>query len=211
MEVWDKKRIRHGKVCPKNSGGVCSGHGHCGSNNKCNCFTGIDGHPTWTGTDCSLRHCPTATAWVTQHIINANDMHPTVECSNKGMCDRTTGECQCFPGYDGLACQRTACPDECNHRGSCFPERILASKAGRTYELPWDANKHTGCFCDPGYRGAACEQQECPTSADVIGGFGNEAGRDCSGRGICDYLLGQCDCFHGFYGEACDKQSVKAV
>ena len=138
-------------------------------------------------------------------------MHHTAEGSNKGICDRKSGLCTCFAGYDGLACQRATCPDDCNGRGSCFPERILAVKANRQYDTPWDANKHTGCFCDPGYRGAACEQQECPTTNDVIGGFGNEAGRDCSGRGICDYLSGICDCFAGFYGEACDKQSIKAT
>merc|ERR1712146_260964 len=138
-------------------------------------------------------------------------MHHTAECSNKGLCDRTTGICTCFPGYDGLAYQRSRCPDDCNGRGSCFPERILAIKANREYSTPWDANKHTGCFCDAGYRGASCELQECPTTADVIGGFGNEAGRDCSGRGICNYETGVCDCFTGFYGEGCDKQSLAAA
>jgi len=212
MEVWDKKRIRHrGKICPKNGDGTCSGHGYCGTNNKCNCFLGINLEPAWTGADCSLRTCPTATAWVSSSIIGPNDMHPTVECSNKGTCDRITGTCTCFPGYDGLACQRSACPMDCNGRGSCFPERILAAKASRTYETPWDANKTLGCFCDPGYRGPACEMHECPTGPDVIGGFGNEAGRDCSGRGICDYSSGTCDCFVGYYGEACDKISTKAA
>merc|ERR1712070_830982 len=175
--VWDKKRIRSGKICPKNNHGTCSGHGYCSTNNKCNCFTSINGEHTWAGADCSLRACPTATAWVSQFIVGANDMHHTAECSNKGICDHTTGTCTCFPGYDGLACQRSRCPDDCNGRGSCFPERILALKANRQYSTPWDANKHTGCFCDAGYRGAACELQECPTTADVIGGFGNEAGR----------------------------------
>merc|ERR1712146_720190 len=212
QEVWDKKRSRRkGKICPKNSDGTCSGHGYCSNNNKCSCFSGINGEPVWTGADCSLRACPTATAWVSQHIVGANDMHHTAECSNKGLCDRTTGICTCFPGYDGLACQRSRCPDDCNGRGSCFPERILAIKANREYSTPWDANKHTGCFCDAGYRGASCELQECPTTADVIGGFGNEAGRDCSGRGICNYETGVCDCFTGFYGEGCDKQSLAAA
>lgn len=41
-----------------------------------------------------------------------------------------------------------------------------------------------------------------------MGGFGNEAGRDCSGRGHCDYGSGQCKCFSGFHGEACSKVSV---
>ena len=31
----------------------------------------------------------------------ANEAHPQVECSNKGICDRKTGECMCFENYDG--------------------------------------------------------------------------------------------------------------
>ena len=86
----------------------------------------------------------------------------------------------------------------------------MATKAGRTYDAPWDANKHVGCLCDAGYRGPACDLQECPSVADPLGGFGNEAGRDCSGRGICDYTAGICACFTGFYGDACENQSLLA-
>jgi hypothetical protein len=32
--------------------------------------------------------------------------------------------------------------------------------------------------------------------------------RDCSGRGICDYESGICKCFSGFFGEACEKQTI---
>jgi len=37
---------------------------------------------------------------------------------------------------------------------------------------------------------------------------GNEAGRDCSGRGNCDYKSGLCKCYKGFHGAACNKQSI---
>jgi hypothetical protein len=84
----------------------------------------------------------------------------------------------------------------------------LATKAGRTYEQPWDAMKHVGCFCDAGYRGPACEFQECPTGCDPLDGYGNEAGRDCSGRGICNYQDGTCSCFSGFYGTRCQYQTT---
>jgi len=137
--------------------------------------------------------------------MNANDLHPTVECSNKGNCNRSTGLCSCYNGYDGLACQRHICPDNCNNRGTCFPERILASKASRTYDNVWDSNKSLGCVCDIGYRGPACELQECPSTNDPIGGMGAESGRDCTGRGICEYATGLCHCFGGFYGDSCEK------
>jgi len=201
--TWDKRRHRNGGLCENH----CSNHGTCEKNSNCKCFTGLDGEPEWTGPDCSLRTCPRDFAWVGD-VINSNNLHPWVECSNKGTCDRKSGSCSCFDGYDGVACQRSTCPDNCNDRGTCWPEKHLATKAGRTYSAPWDAMKHVGCFCDAGYRGPACELQECPSGTDPLDGYGNEAGRDCSGRGICDYTDGTCTCFSGFYGTHCQYQTT---
>lgn len=206
-EVWgevvqDKKRTRKGGLCENH----CSHNGVCTFNNNCQCFTGLNGESEWTGPDCSQRTCPKDFAWVGS-VVNANDLHPWVECSNKGTCDRKTGVCSCFPGYDGIACQRTTCPSNCNGRGYCFPQKILATKAGRIYSKPWDAKKNVGCVCDPGYRGPACEFQECPSGMDPLDGYGNESGRDCSGRGVCDYSSGLCSCFSGFFGTSCQYQT----
>ena len=54
--------------------------------------------------------------------MNANDAHPVVECSNKGTCDRSSGECVCFPNYDGIACERSICPNKCSDAGVCFTQ-----------------------------------------------------------------------------------------
>jgi len=35
--------------------------------------------------------------------------------------------------------------------------------------------------------------------------FGAMSGMDCSGRGICDYSTGQCNCFTGYAGTSCSK------
>ena len=201
--VWDQKRHRQGGMCENH----CSGHGTCEKNYNCKCFEGLNGEAEWTGPDCSQRVCPYDTAWVGD-VVNANDLHPWAECSNKGLCDRKTGLCSCFTGYEGIACQRTTCPNNCNDRGTCWPEKHLASKAGRTYSEPWDALKHVGCLCDAGYRGPACDFQECPSGSDPLDGYGNEAGRDCSGRGICNYADGTCSCFSGFYGTSCQYQTT---
>ena len=203
QQVWSRQRHRKSGMCENQS----SGHGTCEVNSNCLCFTGTDGEAEWVGADCSLRACKKGFAWVGA-VVNSNDLHPWTECSNKGMCDRESGYCECFPGYEGIACQRTACPDDCNGQGTCLTEKHLAAKAGRTYTVPWDAMKHIGCLCDAGYRGPTCDLRECPSGPDPLGGFGNEAGRDCSGRGLCDYFDGLCQCFSGFFGERCQHQTA---
>jgi hypothetical protein len=43
-----------------------------------------------------------------------------------------------------------------------------------------------------------------------IGEVGNKCHVDCSNRGVCDYITGECACFEGFYGLNCGKMSVFA-
>jgi len=185
----------------------CSGHGSCGANDKCTCYNRIDGDAAWTFPDCSGRTCPTNAAWVGS-VVNANDLHPVVECSNRGSCDRSSGECQCFTNYEGIACERAVCPNGCSQAGICFTEEQLAAEASRTYSTPWDAEMQLGCICDLGRRGPDCSLLECPSGSDVLKGYGNAEGRDCSGRGLCDYTTGTCSCFNGYYGTKCEFQTV---
>ena len=197
-----------GGGCPKNDDGEsCSGHGDCFRNGKCSCWARPNGDPAWQASDCSQRTCPKAAAWVAVATA-ANEAHPMVECSNKGICKRKRGICDCFEGYSGIACERTECPNDCSQNGICYSQKLLAEEAGMTYTTPWDAKKITGCVCDPGYRGPDCSLQECPTGPDVMHGDGNQKGRDCSGRGVCDYTTGLCRCFAGYHGNRCHQQTI---
>lgn len=36
----------------------CSGHGSCGADDVCTCYSRIDGSSAWTNPDCSGRTCP---------------------------------------------------------------------------------------------------------------------------------------------------------
>jgi hypothetical protein len=182
----------------------CYGHGICDDIDRCQCYKNRNGEPLYTGNDCSLLTCPKGVAWLGS-VTKANDLHPVVECSNMGKCNRQTGVCECYYERDGIACERAMCPNDCNGNGVCYTQKQLADEVGRVYDTPWDANKMVACICDVGYRGLDCKSIECPSNTDVSKGHGNEKGRECSGRGICDYAKGLCSCFVGYYGVACDK------
>ena len=50
--------------------------------------------------------CPHGVAWADKAY--ATDLaHQIVPCSNAGTCNVTTGECECFAGFTGAACQRS--------------------------------------------------------------------------------------------------------
>jgi len=96
-----------------------------------------------------------------------DEAHFYRECSNKGLCDRETGLCECFPGYEGSGCRRTACPQNCNGNGIC--RTILESgRANAAGYSAWDGEKTQLCVCDPGWTGPACSMRSCPKGADPV-------------------------------------------
>lgn len=58
-----------------------------------------------------------------------DEAHFYMECSNKGLCDQSTGSCKCFEGYEGKACSRMKCPGEdspCSGHGACQDVATMA-------------------------------------------------------------------------------------
>lgn len=100
-----------------------------------------------------------------------NSAHYYMECSNKGTCNRESGECECLPGYDGAACQRASCPgfpDSCSGHGTCETIRQLAiGDSSNVYEL-WDRDVTMGCKCDAGFFGPDCSQRQCKYAVDQL-------------------------------------------
>jgi len=94
--------------CPN----ACSSNGICGAQDKCSCYQ------NWQGADCSARTCPSTLAWA-DTADGTNQAHYYAECGNKGICDRKSGECKCFDGYEGKGCRRSTCPEGCSGHGSC--------------------------------------------------------------------------------------------
>lgn len=158
----------------------CSGHGVCAGHPTYRCTCDTD----WMGGDCSERLCPCAASWFDAPVAD-NEAHQVVECSNRGKCDRVTGECACSEGFTGTACERIDCPGlatdgtKCSGHGQCMSMSQLAEVAnvngdlgGFTYGLSphddprWDYNKMYGCACDVGYHGYDCSLRTCPTGDD---------------------------------------------
>lgn len=196
--------------CPN----ACSGNGICGANDACTCFD------NYMGGDCSQRVCTYGLAFVDTPLgdlnhdgvvdVNSYAMsgrsnmyeyeqwtgaHAYTECSGKGMCNRDSGECECFDGFTGSACQRTTCPNDCSGHGQCYTLREVARGSNRDsdvtgrnfreisvdygkstysgvlgsfdYDL-WDADKNQACVCDPGFFGPDCSLRECPRGDDPL-------------------------------------------
>jgi len=106
-----------------------------------------------------------------QNILS-NTGHDYAECSNKGICDRTTGTCQCFDGYSGSACQRASCPDTgsgvCSGHGTCENIKTISRwDYDNIYKL-WDESATMGCVCDGGYTGPDCSQKICKYGVDPL-------------------------------------------
>lgn len=110
----------------------CSGHGFCDSTAltnalvdttvstyKCYCSEG------WHGGDCSIMQCPVGRPWFEYPTSNeeahlswtkededstsGSSSSNTVVCSDMGICNGKTGQCQCRDGFYGEACEYMAC------------------------------------------------------------------------------------------------------
>jgi len=205
--------------CPN----ACSGHGTCGAKDSCSCYQNYQGNDCSERT-CyfGIAHVdspkgdlnadgfvsgPLTTVvtgsevypWgTTEQFPNtdANEGHFYMECSNKGICDRKSGECDCFDGYTGTACARAACPNDCSGHGTCESIKELAEmrsydtnehdvattrvagtsnhhsydsaiEESYSYNL-WDQDKTMGCKCDPVYYGADCSLKKCKYGVDPL-------------------------------------------
>jgi len=163
---------------------ACSGHGTCGQNGVCQCFDNWGVGMSHDSGDCSERICPFEFAWVDTPDKLGNH-HKYAECANRGICDRETGECECFPGYEGKGCARTTCPNDCSGHGRCkeiqdMPFQItphqyatgdFLSQKAHTFSdsyHKWDAEKTRGCVCDPEYGDVDCSKRMCMHGNDIM-------------------------------------------
>lgn len=169
----------------------CSGHGECvNRTSTCNCAEGYGAASDiafYKAPDCSQRTCPAYKAWA-DLPTSATRAHAYAECSNRGSCDRTTGLCKCWAGFEGNACQRMKCPNDCSGHGQCLSMEQQAKissalpLAPNTYyegsDSTWDEDMIFGCVCDsswevglgngqrqePEWFGPDCSLRHCPSA-----------------------------------------------
>jgi hypothetical protein len=184
----------------------CSGNGACMAKDMCNCYKNYEGNDCLDRTcQFGYAHADTPKGDINMDqkrdtenwILKDSQQHPAgtyeyfspdaapdeahfyMECSNKGLCDRSLGTCTCFDGYEGVACQRAACPNMCSGHGTCESIRELGQKApGTLFGIPdnvnkvtydlWDSRVTYGCRCDPWYHGADCSLRSCKVGVDPM-------------------------------------------
>ncbi|XP_026867165.2 tenascin-N [Electrophorus electricus] len=121
-------------------------------------------------------------------------------CSGHGTYQHDSCSCRCDPGWTGLDCSTSACPEDCNDNGYCVDGHCVchAGYAGHDCSLlacPDNCSDRGHCVdghcvCHAGYAGHDCSLLACPDN--------------CSDRGHC--VDGRCVCFQGFSGDACTEK-----
>mmetsp|Transcript_11042 Transcript_11042/g.20465 ORF Transcript_11042/g.20465 Transcript_11042/m.20465 type:complete len:311 (-) Transcript_11042:4130-5062(-) len=168
---------------------ICSGHGDCTSATKrCKCVDGWGSdtdiaknvaHP-YPKPDCSEMMCPFGKSWA-DVPTSATTAHGDKECSDAGTCDRETGICTCFPGFEGSACDRMTCKFEegdevdCSGHGRCLslldlakqsaaqPLSAATSYGGYITSTTWDEMMIRTCLCDSSWSvGLASGETQLP-------------------------------------------------
>ena len=187
---------------------LCSNNGRCTGFGVCQCF------PGWTGMDCSQRTCPGGESWGQSSYFGdarqsgaggwagseASGVGVGVgvgavagvrlfeECSGRGLCNRGTGLCACYSGYEGAACARLACP--------AAPAPVLtfahidhsagadAAEAEMAWEAAFSEQGQEGREWAPPPNASAATARAGPTSSHSTG-TPSTAVTPCSGNGRC--------------------------
>ncbi|XP_029300908.1 tenascin-like isoform X2 [Cottoperca gobio] len=153
-------------------------------------------------------------------------------CSGHGNYSTETCGCICEPGWKGLNCSESECPNNCHGQGRCVGGKCKCFKgfAGKDCTLEVctaDCGAHgkcvgSVCICSGGFFGEDCSQTKCLNNC--LGRGRCEDGdcvcdepwtgfdcsevicpKDCYDRGRC--MNGTCYCDEGYVGEDCGDRT----
>jgi len=131
------------------------------------------------------------------------------ECSDRGVCDESSGVCLCGENYftsDGYG--NAGMRSDCGHVSGALldcPGEIPCNGVGVCSGQP-----QLKCECAAGFTGADCSQMVCPkgrswfdypTATDAA----HYSLTECSNAGYCDKESGECACMLGFTGSGCER------
>jgi len=133
----------------------------------------------------------------TQGNLVFNSAHDYAECSNKGLCDRKTGVCECLPGYDGVACQRASCPSANNMNSDAIKN---FNKAVKDFSSAVGAVTDVGTLISSSRSGSSLSHVAYSSNAGSLG--------QCSGVGTCETIA---DLAFSDYGNAYNLWDKKST
>jgi len=200
----------------------CSANGDCErGKGTCSCYSGF------AGKACERQLCPAPKGVDTvcsghgvclpmRSLVQREDALPL----SRPKQDETTG----IPFYFGQS-----------YSASSDPNGAIALWEARTLhacvcESSWPVGLKRNETQESEYFGPDCSLKRCPTGDDPetivdetdctnktaaggrgVGKSGNKCHLDCSGRGMCDYLTGNCYCSAGFHGDNCGQKNAMAI
>eukprot|EP01036_Dinobryon_divergens_P033000 gene33000-42696_t len=145
---------------------ACGSNGYCSNTtHTCTCYDG------WSGLNCGVRECPKGPAFFDEPT-SSDTAHADAECSNAGMCDRSTGLCHCNPQFTGAACQIKDCVrdattgEACSGHGSCVNMNRFFLSYGLSYGNLTDGYLNQGTSTWDAFN-----WYECVCSAKIAAGF----------------------------------------
>ena len=151
-----------------------------------------------------------ASSTYTGSIASVTGTKEEYECSNRGVCNRLTGECVCHPFYassDGAGAAGNI--PNCGHlTGGTSPACLQIGALGGnecggghgTCTRTGSTSNYYCSSCDNGYaqQGNDCSWLSCPTSrawfSEASGTNAAHELMECGGVGHCDRTTGECKC-----------------
>jgi hypothetical protein len=193
--------------CPN----ACSGHGTCGQHDMCTCYA------NWQGNDCGERTCPSAFAFVTTPQGDLNMDGDRYDNTQKLLVKAVGGSANLGTILENdntltlnvaINAGELTTGDAIRFDDTTYTVTNVASTTTYDLDKPADATVTGGNV----YKFLQTIPSPKGTWESWAGDYaqGVDEGHyymECSNQGACDRKTGSCECFDGYTGSACQRQS----